>query len=181
MDLTRNSYYLWLNDKNRKRQARKNLLSVRIKLVFMESAKTYEPVRIHKALQAENIRCSRQYASRMMAELKLRSVHKRAFRVTTNSAHEFPVAENILDKNFSPEAMNTVYAADITYIPTRQGWLYLAVVIDLYSRKVVGWAMEDNMRAEMVIRALTMAITRRRPGKTWLYHSDCYDKTNTFF
>jgi len=111
----------------------------------MESAKTYETVRIHKPLQAENIRCSR-----MMVELKLRSLHKRAFRVTTNSAHKFPVAENILDRNFSPDGMNTVYAADITYIPTRQGLLYLAVVIDLYSRKVVGWAMQDNMCAEMV-------------------------------
>lgn len=142
----------------------------------MESAKTYGTVRIHKALQAENIRCSR-----MMVELKLRSLHKRAFRVTTNSAHKFPVAENILDRNFSPDGMNTVYAADITYIPTRQGLLYLAVVIDLYSRKVVGWAMQDNMCAEMVIRALTMAITRRRPGKGWVHHSDCYNKTNTLF
>ena len=121
MEVTINIYYLWVHGKNRKREARKNRLSVLIKSVFYESSKTYGQVRIQQELNAQKILCSKSYASQIMQELQLRSVHKRSFKVTTDSDHQFPVAENLLDRNFNPKVVNAVYAADITYIPTRQG------------------------------------------------------------
>lgn len=172
MDLSANSYSLWTRDKNGKREARKNRLTVFITACFRESGDTYGPLRIHKELKAQLVPCSRAYATRMMRELKLRSVHKRAFRATTDSKHNLPVSPNVLDRNFCPQALNTVYASDITYIPTNKGWLYLAVVLDLCSRKVVGWSMQKHMRTELVSAALRMAIDRRKPAKGVLHHSD---------
>jgi len=172
MDLTANSYYLFLAGKNRKREARRNRLSVLISSRFRESNKTYGPVRIHKDLKAESVRCSRGYIALMMAELGLRSVHKRAFRITTDSDHKLPVADNILNRCFRPDALNEVYASDITYIPTHEGWLYLAVVMDLCSRRVIGWQIKDHMRTKLVSAALDMAIGARRPGKGVIHHSD---------
>jgi transposase InsO family protein len=91
---------------------------------------------------------------------------------TTDSKHSLPVAANLLDQNFVADQPNQVWLADITYIPTSEGWLYLAVILDLFTRKVVGWAMRDHMRAELTIAALTMAIQRQRPGAGLIHHSD---------
>ena len=97
----------------------------------------------------------------------------RRYRVcTTDSKHSLPVAANLLDQNFVADQPNQVWLADITYIPTSEGWLYLAVILDLFTRKVVGWAMRDHMRAELTIAALTMAIQRQRPGAGLIHHSD---------
>src|SRR5437763_10897775 len=91
---------------------------------------------------------------------------------TTDSKHSLPVAANLLDRNFIADRPNQVWLADITYIPTAEGWLYLAVILDLFTRKVVGWAMRDHLRAELTIAALTMAIQRRRPAAGLIHHSD---------
>lgn len=105
-------------------------------------------------------------------QMGLKSIHKRKFRVTTDSDHDFKTAENILNRNFQVKTINTVYAADITYIATLKGWLYLAVVIDLGSRKVVGWALQEHMRTELILEALQMAYSRRSPKKGVIHHSD---------
>ena len=91
---------------------------------------------------------------------------------TTDSKHALPIAANLLDRNFVAEKPDQVWLADITYIPTREGWLYLAVILDLFTRKIVGWAMREHMRAELTMAALTMAIQRRRPGPGLVHHSD---------
>src|SRR5689334_2827395 len=103
----------------------------------------------------------------------IRAHTPRRYRVcTTDSNHSLPVAENLLDRNFAAEKPDQVWLADITYIPTGEGGLYLAVILDLFTRKVVGWAMRDHMRAELTMAALTMAIQRRRPGPDLIHHSD---------
>ena len=96
----------------------------------------------------------------------------RRFRKTTDSAHNLPIAKNVVERNFNPEGPNHVWASDITYIRTWAGWLYLAVVIDLFSRRVVGWAIADHMRTELVLDALMMAIEQRRPNAGLVHHSD---------
>jgi transposase InsO family protein len=108
-----------------------------------------------------------------MRQHGLRARAPRRYRVcTTDSKHSLPVAANLLDQNFVADRPNQVWLADITYIPTSEGWLYLAVILDLFTRKVVGWAMRDHMRAELTIAALTMAIQRQRPGAGLIHHSD---------
>jgi transposase InsO family protein len=107
-----------------------------------------------------------------MREDGLKAKSKRRFKATTNSKHNLPVAPNLLNRDFSPEAPNQVYAGDITYIWTTEGWLYLAVVIDLFSRSVVGWAMDKRMTRQLVMDALTMAVQRRRPPPGVIFHSD---------
>jgi transposase InsO family protein len=97
---------------------------------------------------------------------------KRKFRCTTDSNHDRPVAENVVDRQFAPEAANEVWTADITYIPTREGWLYLAAVEDLYSRKIIGWSMSERIDSRLVVDALEMAVARRLPGAGLVAHSD---------
>ena len=107
-----------------------------------------------------------------MKKAKLFSKTKRKFKVTTDSKHNLPIAPNLLARDFNPAAANTSWCGDIIYIHTSEGWLYLAVVIDLYSRKVVGWSMNDNMKASLVNDALSMAIWSRKPGKGLIWHTD---------
>jgi putative transposase len=126
-------------------------------------------------LQAQGIRVGKQRVQRLMQEHGIRARGKRRFRVaTTDSRHDLPIAPNLLDRNFAPAAPNQAWAGDITYIATEEGWLFLAVVIDLFSRRVVGWSMQPEMRRNLVIDALQMAWFRRSPGKTagLIFHSD---------
>ena len=102
----------------------------------------------------------------------LRARHRRRFRTTTDSAHEFPVARNILKRNFEVEAPNSTWVTDITYIWTREGWLYLAVILDLFSRRVVGWAMSEQITRKLALAALNMALSRRQPPRGLIHHSD---------
>ena len=114
--------------------------------------------KVHAALNAANVNCIKNRVYQLIREAGLHSKIKRRFRATTNSNHKLPVAENLLDRQFTIERPNTVYVSDITYIRTREGWLYLATVLDLYSRKIVGWAMSDRMEAILVEKALLMAM-----------------------
>lgn len=120
----------------------------------------------------EGFTVSRRRIGRLMRKMGLSCKAKRKFRVTTDSKHHHPVAENLLNREFLVSKPDTHYVGDITYIPTQSGWLYLAVVIDLFSRKVVGWSMADNMRAELVNNALLAAIWRRKPAQGLLWHTD---------
>jgi putative transposase len=115
---------------------------------------------------------SRRRVGRLMREAELACKTKRKFKAMTNSGHDLPIAPNQLDREFNVHQPNQVYVGDITYIHTQEGWLYLAVVIDLYSRQVVGWSMAEHMRTKLVNDALMMAIWQRKPAKGLLWHSD---------
>ena len=143
-----------------------------IKAIHRQSRETYGSPRIHVDLKEKGISCSQKRVVRLMKSHRIAAERKRKFVVTTDSKHDLPVAENKLNQEFTATKANEKWVTGITYVWTREGWLYLAVVLDLFSRKVVGWAMEANMERGLVMRALQMALLTRKPGKGLLYHSD---------
>lgn len=128
--------------------------------------------RIHAELQEQGVEVGRKRVARLMRENGVAAGGRRRYRKTTDSDHDHRVAPNVLDREFVVTAKNRVWAGDITYVWTSEGWLYLAVVLDLFSRRVVGWAVADHMRTDLVLRALDEALLRRRPGGDLLHHSD---------
>ncbi len=147
-------------------------LAVHIKAVFAEMKGAYGWPRVWRELAARGIRAGKERVRRMMKACGLRARGKRRFKATTNSAHDLPVAPNLLARNFAVDAPNRVWTGDITYIWTEEGWLYLAVVIDLFNRQVVGFAMGQRMTRALVIDALRMAWFRRQPAAGLIFHSD---------
>jgi transposase InsO family protein len=146
--------------------------TAQLKACFADSGQSYGSRRLRTALRAKGIVMGRYRVRRLMREHALRPVWKRKFVNTTDSRHGLPVFDNILDRQFRPEQPNKAWVADITYIRTRAGWLYLAAVLDLFSRKIVGWAMAPTMPAELVCTALQMAIIQRQPAAGLIVHSD---------
>ena len=150
-------------------------LLVHIRAAYAENRGAYGWPRIWRQLRSQGIRVGKQRVQRLMQEHGIQARGKRRFRVmTTDSRHDLPIAPNLLDRNFTVAAPNTAWAGDITYIATEEGWLYLAVVIDLFSRQVVGWSMRPDMQRNLVIDALEMAWYQRRPDKKagMIFHSD---------
>lgn len=143
-----------------------------IKAAFASSGKTYGSRRVVTDLRDRGVVAGRFLVRRLMREAGLRSVWRRKFIHTTNSRHDHPIAANVLNRQFDPPARNVAWVADITYIRTRAGWLYLAVVLDLFSRKVIGWAMATAMPAELVCRALRLALQQRAPAPGLIVHTD---------
>ncbi len=143
-----------------------------MKDIAVASQYTYGRRRMKRAMNALGFPISRTKTVNLMKEAVIQVRHKNKFKVTTNSNHKLPLFENLLERQFDVEQPNQVFASDITYVWTQQGWLYLAVVIDLYSRKVVGWSMSSRMTAQLVCDALTMAIWLRRPKAGLIHHSD---------
>jgi transposase InsO family protein len=139
---------------------------------FELSHETYGSPRMHAELTAAGISCGRHRIARLMRENGLKALMKRRYKKTTDSAHGGPVAANLLDQDFSAEGPNRKWGVDISYVWTAEGWLYLAVVIDLYSRRVVGWAVSDRMKKDLAMTALLRAITIRRPSPGLIHHSD---------
>jgi transposase InsO family protein len=127
---------------------------------------------IHKQLSKEGIKCSKKQVERLMVEQGLKARQKRKFKNTTDSNHDLPIKKNILNRQFKVSQPNKAWVSDITYIYTKEGWLYLAVIIDLYGRKVVGWSMDERITKELVLEALEMAINRREPARSLIFHSD---------
>ena len=148
------------------------LVSTLLKAEFAASGCVYGSRRLGAAMRAQGLYIGRHRVRRLMRESKLRTVWRRKFVHTTDSAHSLPVSDNLLARRFNPSEPNQAWVSDITYIRTRQGWLYLAVVLDLYARKVVGWAMAPTMHAQLVCTALQLAIAQRRPAAGMLVHSD---------
>jgi len=146
--------------------------SVHLKAAFNASEHSYGSRRLVSTLQSQDIKIGRYKVMRLMREANLKPVWKRKFVNTTDSNHDLPVAENILNRQFNPTKPNQAWTSDITYIRTRSGWLYLAAVMDLYSRKIIGWAMSPTMHTELVSRALLMAIGQRKPAAGLILHSD---------
>jgi putative transposase len=147
-------------------------LLARIREIHEETKAAYGSPRIYQELKGCGIPVSKGRVERLMREHGLRGRHKRRFKATTDSKHKLPVAPNLLEQNFETERPDQVWTADITYIATAEGWLYLAIVLDLYTRQIVGWAMRERMTKELVIDALRMAWFRRRPPPGLIHHSD---------
>lgn len=172
MEVTRSAFYDWLNRPESARNREDRQLSEKVKKIHEKSRETYGARRIRQELVEDGEPISRTRVGRLMKQQGLESKSKRKFKATTNSNHGRPVAPNLLDREFLVDQPDTVYAGDITYIPTDEGWLYLAILIDLYSRAVVGWAMSERMTAQLANDALMMAIWKRRPPKGLMTHSD---------
>lgn len=143
-----------------------------IKEIFEESRRTYGTRRIHEALKAQGLTVSRRRIGRLMKSQELVCKTTRKFKATTDSKHKLPVADNLLKRRFKVDAPDRCYVGDITYIWTLEGWLYLAVVLDLFSRMVVGWALKEHLKAELVNQALLQAIWKRKPPRGLVWHTD---------
>jgi putative transposase len=172
LQVSPSGYYSWLVRPPSFQEERREALLVLIRGVHAGAKRRYGSPRIHAALEGRGEGCSVNTVAKIMRDNDIRAKTARKFRCTTDSNHRLPVADNVLDRQFDPEAPNEKWVADITYVPTREGWLYLAVVEDLFSRRVVGWSMADNMESRLVVDALEMAVQRRLPGEGLLAHSD---------
>jgi transposase InsO family protein len=165
-------YYDWRGRPKSEKTVKREALVVAIKGVHGEMKARYGSPRIHAELVARGQPCCVNTVARLMREHGVAAKTKRKFRCTTDSNHGRPVAENIVDRQFEPSAPDRLWAADITFIPTGEGWLYLAAVEDLYSRKIVGWSMGSRIDSRLVVDALAMAVSRRLPGEGLVAHSD---------
>lgn len=165
-------YYAWLKRKPSDRKKRDSALTEKIKLIFDDEKSRAGAPRITRRLNKEGEPVGKQRVARLMKESGLRAKASRKYKATTNSNHKLPVAPNLLKQNFSATHANAKWVSDITYCWTEEGWLYLAVVLDLYSRKVVGWSISKRMTKQLVIDALLMALWARKPPKGLIIHSD---------
>jgi len=164
-------YYQWRRRPPGAGQERRESLVAAIEVIHREVKGRYGSPRIHAELVARGEPCCVNTVAKLMREHGIAAKTKRRFRCTTDSNHNRPVAENLVDRHFEPEAPNQVWTTDITYIPTREGWLYLAAVEDLYSRRIVGWSMSERIDSRLVVDALEMAVSGQLPGDDLVAHS----------
>jgi transposase InsO family protein len=172
MGVCRGGFYAWRTRETSTRQLDNDRLTQQIKTAFEESDQTYGSPRIYAELKEAGVACSQKRIARLMRGHDLRAVRPKRFVVTTDSDHDMPIAQNLLARTFEAETPDTRWTADITYIWTSQGWLYLAIVLDLFSRRIVGWAMDHTIDRNLVMSALEMALLGRKPGEDLLCHSD---------
>lgn len=172
LDVSPSGYYKWCRSSPNRQMKARELALVEIKAVHAEVKARYGSPRIYRELKRRGYTTSLNTVAKIMRDNRIKAKFSRKFRCTTDSNHSLPVAANILDRQFEPKAVNKAWVADITYVPTREGWLYMAAVEDLYSRRIVGWSMAERMTSRLVVDALEMAIKRRMPEEGMLAHSD---------
>jgi transposase InsO family protein len=165
-------YYAWLRRPESRRVRESRRLLVEIKAIHQENRGVYGSPRVHAELKARQMHHGKKRVARMMRENGLRAKQSKKFKATTNSNHAYPVAPNRLNRNFEADRPDRKWLADITYIPTREGWLYLAAILDLFSKRIVGWSMAGRMTKELVLDAVSMAVARRKPEPGLIHHSD---------
>jgi transposase InsO family protein len=174
LEVSPSGYYAWRGRVPGTRSVENELLDVAVRTLFKESGETYGSPRICRDLRLLGKSYGLNRVARLMRAVGLKARHPRRFTVTTDSDHDLPIAENILNRGFAVAAPNRVWVSDITYVPTAQGWLYLTTVLDLYSRRIIGWALSNSLHAEHVVKALKMSL-RSRSGEDLqglLFHSD---------
>lgn len=171
-EMPRSTYYASQDRLESKRERRNRYLLVLIGEVFARSERRYGNRRVHAELRKRNIKCGHNRVARLMKLHGLVAVQRRAYRVTTDSEHDHPIAPNRLGRDFRVTIPNRVYVADISYIPTDEGWLYLATELDLFSHRIVGWSLSGRLTRELALSALAMAVGIRRPGPGLIHHSD---------
>ena len=172
LGVSRSGYYQWLQREPSARAIDDAILAAEITEVFHEHGGRYGAPRVRRALGTRKTRPSKKRVARVMRDLGLRAHTPRRYRKTTDSRHTQRIAPNLLERNFEAPAPNQVLVGDITYIATTDGWLYLAVLLDLYSRRVVGWAMSDHIDTELALAALRMAASTRPLAPNWIHHTD---------
>jgi transposase InsO family protein len=173
LDVSRSGYYAWRKRPESKRSRENRKLAAQIKVIHMDKyKKAYGSPRIYKELDEKGISCSPNRVARVMKKEGIKAIVPKKYRATTNSKHKFPVAPNLLKQDFNIKEPNKVWLADITYIRTSEGWLYLASVMDLGSRRIKGWAMSDRITQELTLNALDMAITNNPDTNNIIHHSD---------
>jgi putative transposase len=173
LDVSVSGYRAWKGggQADRKRLTDAQMLAL-IRAIHAELKGAYGSPRMVRELRARGFSASKERVERLMRENGIRARHKRRYKATTDSTHALAVAKNVLDRNFQPSTPNQVWASDITYLWTDEGWLYLAIVLDLFNREVIGWSLKPRMTADIVTDALTMAWFRRKPAPGVLHHSD---------
>lgn len=173
LEVSRSGYYDWQKRPESNRARRRQEIAEKIHRIHQESRQVYGSPRVFQTLKARGESVCENTVADIMKEREIRAKSKKRFvPSTTDSRHQQPTAANVLDRQFQAELPNRKWVSDITYIPTDEGWLYLAGVLDLCSRKIVGWSMADHLRWDLVEDALEMAIARRRPAEGLLHHSD---------
>lgn len=172
LGVSRSGYYDWRDRPESRRSVDDRRLLAEIRAVHRHSRQAYGALRAWKVLNASGVACGKHRVARLRRQSGIEARRKRRFRAATEHRHLTPPAPNLLERQFMVTAPNRVWVGDITYIPTRAGWLYLAVLIDLYSRRVVGWAMDSRMTQNLAAAALDMAVGQRRPAKGLLHHTD---------
>jgi putative transposase len=172
MRVRRSGFYAWLAREEPARAIRDRQLTVQIRTIFAETKQRYGSPRVHRELQNRGARVCRHRIARLMREQGLQARPRRRFVNTTDSKHSLPTPPNVLDRDFSAAAPNRVWAGDVTYLRTLEGWFYLAVLLDLYSRRVVGWAMSERNDEALTLSALHMALDQRQPEPGLIHHTD---------
>ena len=172
LGVSKSGYYAWLKRPVSARDSDRRQLDVRVRAAFELHKARYGSTKIARYLTGEGYPCSRTRVAKSMKRQGLRSIVAKKFRATTDSSHGLTPAPNLLNRNFEVAEPNTVWVSDITYLPSKTGWLYLTVFIDLFSRRIVGWSVSNSLRHEMVIQALNRAVNIRRPPRGLVIHSD---------
>jgi transposase InsO family protein len=172
LGVSRSGFYAWKKRPPSSQSKKRAKLAVEIAAVHKKSSRRYGSPRIHRALRSKGIRVSRKTVERVMREEGIVARQKRRFRRTTDSKHASPIAPNIVQRDFQSTKPNAVWAGDVTYIATGEGWSYLAVLLDLYSRRVVGWAMSATNDTELALAALQRALKRRAVNAGLVHHTD---------
>jgi transposase InsO family protein len=172
LEVSSSGYYDWLNHTPSARQLSNTRLDVQIKSIFLKHRMRYGAPRITRELQFNHETCSLNRVARRMKAMEIKAIAKKKFKITTDSEHNKPVYENILNRDFLTTSINQKWFGDISYIRTDEGWMYLAVIIDLYSRAVMGWSMSSRMTQALVCNALMMALFKRKFPKGVIVHSD---------
>lgn len=171
--VSRSSYYKWLKGGISKRKYENQILTNEITKIFHMSKQTYGSPRITMALAKQGFKASRPRVAKLMRLAGLKSKVRKKYRITTDSNHKYPVSKNLLKREFNPGRINKVWVSDITYIRTKQGWLYLTIIMDLFDRQIIGWALSRTMHAnKTIIPAWMMAISRRKISDELIFHSD---------
>ena len=170
--INRSSYYAWKKRKPSQRNQTNQALLDEIRRIHRLFRKSYGSPRVCAQLRKQGYVCNKKRVARLMRQDGIKVLRKRHKVVTTNSKHSFPIASNVLNRDFQADRPNQKWVADITYVPTDEGWLYLAGILDLFSRRIVGWEMSSHIDAKLVENALRMALYQRQPGKGLLHHSD---------
>ena len=172
LNVSESGYYAWCKREPSQRKREDEHLGKQIEDAYHDNRQVYGSPRLHAELKEQGVRCGRKRVARLMRERGISAKAKRRKMKTTDSQHNNPVAPNLLKRDFTADAPNTKWVADITGIGTAEGWLYLAAVVDIYSRYVVGWAMSKERDEQLVTKAVEMALTQRKPGAGLVHHSD---------
>jgi transposase InsO family protein len=182
LEVSPSGYYAWRHRPESLRARENRKLVYEIKAIHKQNRGVYGSPRIHAELKDRKKQVSKNRVARLMHENNIKAKQKRKYKATTNSNHNHPVNPNLLQRKFDAEAPNQKWLADITFIPTREGWLYLAAILDLYSKMIVGWSMSSRMTEKLVLNALQMAVGRRHPQPGLIHHSDqgCQYASNNY-